>query len=240
MAKSLRCGPGSPSNKCCLGQGFAAALLVASFATSVDAQRPDTTSVRGPHVTNVAWGRVSDTTGVATTPTIQTPVQPAATQGSQSAGPVSPLGAFLRALAVPGWGHASVGAYGRGAFYVLVDGGTGWMLFKTVTFVRRARELERGRTNDVLRNLQSQSVTNPDSINAALEDDAGVLGARRLVTAREQQLEDWIALTAFFFLLEGADAYVSAHLAGFPEPVAALRADHRVELGVRIPLRLLR
>jgi len=207
--------------------GFAAALLVASLATPVDAQRPDTTLI-------------ADTTGAAATPSIQTPVQPADTLGSQSAGPVSPFGAFLRALAVPGWGHASVGAYGRGAFYVLVDGGTGWMLFKTVTFLRRARELERSRTNDVLRDLQSQGVTNPDSINAALQDNAGVVGVRRLVAAREQQLEDWIALTAFFFLLEGADAYVSAHLAGFPQPVASLRADHRVELGVRIPLRLLR
>ena len=49
--------------------------------------------------------------------------------------------------------------------------------------------------------------------------------ARGLVNARRQQLEDWIAFGAFLLFIGATDAFVSAHLRDFPEPL-----EPRVEL----------
>lgn len=152
---------------------------------------------------------------------------------------VSPGGAFLRSMIVPGWGHAAVGAYTRGAFYVVADATAAWMLFKTSVFLNRARALEARRVEDARRRLAEQGITDADSILAAIDEDPAVEGARALVESREQQLEDWIALGAFLFLLGGADAFISAHLADFPAPVAATPgAGGGMELRVSVPLRL--
>jgi hypothetical protein len=55
-----------------------------------------------------------------------------ATAAADSTGPpVSPMGAFLRSLVLPGWGQASVGRPVRGAFYFTMEAGSLWMLLKT-------------------------------------------------------------------------------------------------------------
>ena len=45
--------------------------------------------------------------------------------------PVTPMGAFLRSLILPGWGQASVDQPVRGAFYFTMEAASLWMLYKT-------------------------------------------------------------------------------------------------------------
>ncbi|RMH19573.1 MAG: hypothetical protein D6701_04835, partial [Gemmatimonadetes bacterium] len=51
---------------------------------------------------------------------------------SVRAAAVSPGTAFLRSLLVPGWGQASVGSVGRGAFYFVTESASAWMIVKTL------------------------------------------------------------------------------------------------------------
>lgn len=153
--------------------------------------------------------------------------------------PPSPGGAFLRSLAVPGWGHAAIGAKGRGAFYVITEGGTWYQLIRTRLRLLNARDHLDLRERAVRASLASDGITDPDEIEARLVSDPGVVGARSLVSSRESQQEDWVALAVFLMLLSGADAYVSAHLAGFPDPIdvgVLPGPDGGVELAVRVPV----
>ncbi|MFQ5888858.1 MAG: hypothetical protein ACE5JR_02265 [Gemmatimonadota bacterium] len=61
-----------------------------------------------------------------------------------------------------------------------------------------------------------------------------------LVDARKEQREDWIVLAAFFALLSGVDAWVSAHLQGFegevtPPADGAAGLELRYRIAVRGP-----
>ncbi len=154
-------------------------------------------------------------------------------------GQVTPRGAFLRALAVPGWGHAAIGAGSRGAFYVGAEGGTAWMFLRTRSRLRDARRIRDLREANVRRRLADEGVTDPVMIDAALEVDEGVADARGLVESRKQQSEDWTAIGIFLVFLSGADAYVSAHLQDFPGPIqlqVQSRADGGVDVGARVPV----
>lgn len=152
-------------------------------------------------------------------------------------GPVSPLGAFLRAIAVPGWGHAAVGSHGRGGFYLTTQAATGWMLVRTRSRLNDARDLRGVREARIRADLAATGVTDETVIQAALESDDGWAGADRLVGARQQQFEDWLALGIFTVLLSGADALVSAHLQDFPDVSAAPVGDEgRMEVRVTVPV----
>jgi len=132
--------------------------------------------------------------------------------------PPSPGGAFLRAALLPGWGHASIGSYARGAFYFAAEATTGFMLVRTLrrlSDAKDARTLKETRTTEALLASGEQ----PDDIIELLEEDPAVSDARGLVESRQQQVEDWIALGAFLVFIGGADAFVSAHLADFPAPL---------------------
>jgi len=152
---------------------------------------------------------------------------------------VSPRSAFLRSLALPGWGHASLGSYNRGAFYFGAQTATVWMLL-TVRQRRTAAEKARDiLIEDVEYRARAEGITDPFEIESRVDADASVGEAQGLVDARDQQFEDWLALGIFLVLLGGADAYVSAHLAGFPAPIdinSRMRADDRVEIGISIPV----
>lgn len=154
---------------------------------------------------------------------------------------VSPGGAFLRSILVPGWGHAAVGSYTRGGFYFLTSGGTFWMIFKTARFLGAARDRVDAVEGLVEAGLAARGVTDPDSITAALESDIRVTAARDLEEVRSQQMEDWIAFGVFWLLLNGADAFVSAHLADFPEPIEVETSGipgsrSRMEVKVSVPV----
>jgi hypothetical protein len=134
-------------------------------------------------------------------------------------GRVSPTGAFLRSVLLPGWGQAAAGAYTRAGFYVVAQSGTGWMLLKTLSRLRAARESQDFWEGQAEARLMAEGVTDPDSLALRVEEDPQVEDARSLVNSRSDQLEDWVALGVFLVLLGGADALVSAHLADFPEPL---------------------
>lgn len=147
---------------------------------------------------------------------------------------VTPGGAFLRSVLVPGWGHAAIDSHLRGAFYAGAQGGIGWMLFRIHSRLNSADARVALIESDVRARLELDGITDPQEQEEALEADEDVARARGLVESRRQQREDWIALGIFFALLGGADAFVSAHLKDFPaEPVFEASDDGRVGVGMR-------
>lgn len=152
---------------------------------------------------------------------------------------ISPRSAFLRSLALPGWGHASLGSYNRGAFYFGTQATAVWMLL-TVNQRRGAAEKARDlRAEEVESRARQEGITDPFQIQQRVDADPSVARAEGLVESRDQQFEDWLALSIFLVLLGGADAYVSAHLADFPAPVdidSRMLAGDRLEIGVSIPV----
>lgn len=140
------------------------------------------------------------------------PAEPAAAADSVT---VSARGALLRSLVLPGWGQSYVGAPGRGAIYFAAEAGSLWMTYKTIRSLREARRLE-----------------------AWLRDTEQLPEGERLGLAesREEQREDWIALSIFWLLASGADAYVAAQLADFDQHIGVRPAPSGgVELRMRVP-----
>jgi hypothetical protein len=134
--------------------------------------------------------------------------------------PVTPGGAFARSLLVPGWGHVAVGAPTRGAFYVAAQTATAWMLWKSASrrsSALRYRSLELRAVEDEIRR---SGVVDPDSVRFLAEESARVERWDELADRRGEQVEDWAALGIFLVLLSATDAFVSAHLADFPEPLS--------------------
>lgn len=151
----------------------------------------------------------------------------------------SPGGAFLRAVLLPGWGHASIGAYRRGAFYFLAEGATAFVLVKSDRRLREAEARILFRENVLRTQLATQGVVLPEEIQAAFDEDETLQDLTDLQEARRQQREDWTALGIFLVFLSGADAYVSAHLQRFPAPIevnAAPAGNGRMEFSVGISL----
>jgi len=139
--------------------------------------------------------------------------------------PVSPGGAFLRSLVLPAWGHAAVES-GRGAFYTFAELGSGWMFLRVRSRLESARDRLEIREASVRAAAVASGITDEEEILAAIREDEGVETAATLVEAREGQREDWAALIIFSVLLSGVDAYVSAHLQDFPDPISSgLRAS---------------
>jgi hypothetical protein len=132
---------------------------------------------------------------------------------------VSPGGAFLRAVLVPGWGHVAIGSPTRGGFYFALEAMTAYAFFRTRARLTDARDRAALRESVLRTRLATEGVTNLEDIEAALGADETLGGFRDLVGSREGQQEDLIAWGLFLLFLSGADAYVSAHLARFPEPI---------------------
>lgn len=131
----------------------------------------------------------------------------------------SPGGAFIRSLVIPGWGQAWVGAPIRGGIYFAIESAAAWMVFKT------ANQLEDARAEQDF--LQGIGVLE-------LDQKTG------LVTAREDQLEDWITFSVFMLFFSGADAYVAGYLADFsehvgvvPEPGGTVNIEATIPIGGR-------
>jgi hypothetical protein len=152
---------------------------------------------------------------------------------------VSPTTAFARAVLLPGWGHASIGSYSRGAFYFAAEISTGFGLLRTNRRLVETRDRIAFREATIRAEQAAQGVTDPEEIAAALEADAVLEDMDELLVSREDQQEDWAALGIFLLLLAGADAFVSAHLADFPAPItldAAPLPGGRVEFAVSVKL----
>jgi hypothetical protein len=155
---------------------------------------------------------------------------------------VSPGGAFLRAVVLPGWGHAAIGSYTRGAVYFAAEAATAFGLVRTRLRLSEAEDRLALQESFRRETLIRDGVTDPEELQTALDEDEVLSDLRGLVSARQQQQEDWAALGIFLVLLSGADAYVSAHLQDFPTPLdlnVTPLPGGRAELsvGVRLPLR---
>lgn len=152
---------------------------------------------------------------------------------------VSPGGAFLRSMLIPGWGQAAVGSYGRGGFYFLTEAASVWMILKTSSRRGSARRQLSLQMAEAERRLMSQGISDPDSLAIGVAEDDAVLAAQNLVDTRSQQLEDWAAFGVFMLLVGGADAFVAAHLSDFPIPLEVdLQGtpDQGVEVRFSLPL----
>jgi hypothetical protein len=149
---------------------------------------------------------------------------------------ISPGGAFIRSALVPGWGHAEVGSYVRGAFYFTFESVVAFMLLKTHSRIGLARERNRLVEEAATARLLAAG-TDPLGIEEALAEEEDVEESRGLVEARRGQREDWLALGIFLLFLGGADAYVAAHLSEIPAAVE-IQGDPtgRMEFGVSIPV----
>ena len=159
---------------------------------------------------------------------------------------VSPSGAFLRSILVPGWGQAANGAYLRGGIFFGLQSGSWFMLIKTMAKLEEARDMERRRAGIVRDSLLAAAAADPDlakryedarRLELDVQEDERVAGLGSLVRSREKQREDWITMTLFMTLMGGVDAIVNAHLTDFPgrvdvEPVAR----DRLSVGVTLPV----
>lgn len=142
--------------------------------------------------------------------------------------PISPGGAFLRSMAVPGWGQSAFGSYVRGGVFFSGWAANWFMLFRTYTGLEEARSRYDRRADHLVDSLLA-GTENPDSLREALEntnlletvvrDDEIGDDLRMLVRARRQQREDWVAWSIFWLLASGIDGFVTAHLSDFPADV---------------------
>jgi len=151
---------------------------------------------------------------------------------------ITPRGAMIRSMILPGWGHVVTESFGRGTFYVAAQGGSFLMLWQSLQRKREAEAFGRRERTLVTERLAASGM-HPDSIDVAVGQDPAVRGWEGLASSRGEQVEDWAALSIFLMLLGAADAYVAAHLMDYPEPLA-LRvvprgAGQGVDLGFRVP-----
>ena len=156
---------------------------------------------------------------------------------------VSPSGAFLRSALVPGWGHAAIGSYGRGGFYVALESATAYTFFRTRRRLSEARQRAAFRESIVRADLAREGITEPQEIEDRLSEDETLNSFQDLVDSRKGQQEDLVAFGLFLIFLSGADAYVSAHLARFPAPIelqVSPVGSGRAEVAISIPLPNLR
>lgn len=168
------------------------------------------------------------------------PTLPADT--AASSGGLSPMGAFGRSVLLPGWGQAAVGAWGRAGVFFLGHLGNAFMLVKTQGKIGDARDIEAMRVDTARAAIFEQAETDealakriesPDSLNALIGRADAVKDIRQLISAREEQREDWIAWGIFWIMASGADAFVNAHLQDFPMRLrTAPRSDGGYDVGV--------
>jgi hypothetical protein len=168
---------------------------------------------------------------------------------------VSPRGAMIRSFALWGWGQGAVGSYFRGGVWFSMEASTVYMLFRTIGRLRTAQEFNRRvetfardsldriieRDTSIVRRVLTppvqEDLTNPQTYEAAVSEAPGVATARKLVSARKQQRQDWVTYAIFFTLMSGVDAYVNAHLHDFPTTIATeARRDGSLSISVQVPL----
>ena len=152
---------------------------------------------------------------------------------------VSPGGAFLRAILVPGWGHVSIGANTRAGAYFGIESSVAYGIIRTRRRISEVVSRANFRETQLRESLAAQGISDQNQIETALNSDATLTDLIELREARGDQQEDLIAFGLFLLLLSGADAYVSAHLKDFPDPLVIegqTTGDGRFEIGLRIPI----
>ncbi|GEM_PF-2992662 len=133
---------------------------------------------------------------------------------------ITPGGAFVRSLILPGWGHASTGSHFRGAFYVAAQSGAVWMLSKSLAGHREARRMRDQEILAVRGRLRASGVVQADSLRVLTNQDARVQEWEDMVDRRSEEVEDWVAAALVILLIQAADAFVAGHLMDHPEPLS--------------------
>jgi len=132
------------------------------------------------------------------------------------AGRISPRGAFLRSLVLPGWGQSEIGAPERGIVYFALEAGSLWMVLKSQHRLNQAYDRE-----EILKRTGAIPETQTTG----------------LVRSRRAQREDWVALSVFWLFFSGADAFVGAYLRDFDASVQAGPGPRGgVQVGGSIPV----
>ena len=152
---------------------------------------------------------------------------------------VSPGGAFLRAVLVPGWGHVSIGANARAGAYFAIESAEAYGIIRTRRRISEAASRANFRELLLREDLTTKGITDPNQIENALESDATLADLKSLGESRSDQQEDLVAFGLFLLFLSGADAFVSAHLKDFPDPIAIEGGptnDGRLEIGLKLRL----
>jgi hypothetical protein len=162
----------------------------------------------------------------------------------QTFGP-SPRGAFLRSLALPGWGQLYVGTPVRAGVYIGLQATSYAMLVQSIRRLEQIRDDEVVRAAPVrqaiLREAQtdtalSRRIQDPFVLDDLIGADPDVASARALVRARTRHRQDWITYTIVFTMASAIDAYVSAHLSDFPGTITAEpRGAGGVSLQLSVP-----
>ena len=154
-------------------------------------------------------------------------------------GSVSPGGAFLRAVLVPGWGHVSIGANARAGAYFAIESAVAYGIIRTRRRISEAASRANFRELLLREDLTTKGITDPNQIENALESDATLADLKSLGESRSDQQEDLVAFGLFLLFLSGADAFVSAHLKDFPDPIeieGGPTNDGRLEIGLKLRL----
>lgn len=123
------------------------------------------------------------------------------TAAADTLGGLSPKGAFLRSLVLPGWGQSELGSTNRGSIYFALEAASLWMLYTS------NRKLDEAEQREAYLKVTGQ-----------IPEDR----TTGLVRSRRAQREDWITLSIFWLFFSGADAFVDAHLRDFNAHVGAL------------------
>jgi hypothetical protein len=135
---------------------------------------------------------------------------------SLSRPPISPRSAFLRSLALPGWGQAKLDRGIAGGLFATADAISLAMVIQSRRSLAQAKRLK-GDSVIVGYQNASPSTGNPGTPVYAPASVGGRVRARR---------QHWTALLIFTHLLAGADAFIAAHLWDLPTEVS-MRSDGR-------------
>jgi hypothetical protein len=160
------------------------------------------------------------------------PVGVQAARRDTLAPPISPRGAFLRSLLVPGWGQTRLDRGTAGAIFVLTEALGLTMLMKAKRDLDLAKD---ARGDSIFIGYERATDGSPvldESGNPVQLFAPDPLGAR--TRSRRQQFEDWIAILAFNHLFAGADAFVAGHLGDIPRRLSMRPTADGVALGARI------
>jgi hypothetical protein len=169
-------------------------------------------------------------------------VEPADT--ADIAGGPSPRGAFVRSLVLPGWGQLYVGTPRRAAVFIGLQTTSYAMLAHSMRRLDDIRTDERRRVGvarDSILLLAEQDTALARRIEDTLEFDAlvaadpAVASARDLERARRRHRQDWITYTIVFTMASAIDAYVSAHLSGFPGTITAEPRPDGAAVRISVP-----
>jgi hypothetical protein len=132
---------------------------------------------------------------------------------------ITPRGAFLRSLVLPGWGQSELGVPERGIIYFALEAGSLWMVYKSTQKLYEAKDRERF--------LRATGQLEPGQRSGLVRD-------------RRAQREDWLTLSIFWLFFSGADAFVAAHLRDFdahveiqPDGDGAVRLQATIPVGKR-------